>query len=89
MPELLGRLPIRVELRPLKKSVNKFSANILLNNILLKSQDFKRILVEPKYNLIKQQKELLKTEDIQLEFTEESLEALAARNRFRFEAVFQ
>lgn len=43
LPELQGRLPIRVELKALTE------------------EDFYAILTKPKYNLIKQQIELLKT----------------------------
>jgi ATP-dependent HslUV protease ATP-binding subunit HslU len=60
LPELQGRLPIRVELMPLTR------------------EDFRRILVEPEHSLIKQYKALLKTESVDLDFTEDSIEALAA-----------
>ena len=53
LPELQGRLPIRVELNALNED------------------DFKRILKEPDNSLIKQYKALLKTEDVNLEFSEE------------------
>ena len=59
LPELQGRLPIRVELNALKKD------------------DFKRILLEPDNSLIKQYKALLKTENVELEFTEDGIEILA------------
>ena len=59
LPELQGRLPIRVELDALKED------------------DFKRILKEPDNSLIKQYKELLKTEKVNLEFTEDGIEMLA------------
>ena len=59
LPELQGRLPIRVELSAL--------------NV----EDFKRILKEPDNSLIKQYKALLKTEDVDLEFTEDGIEMLA------------
>jgi ATP-dependent HslUV protease ATP-binding subunit HslU len=58
LPELQGRLPIRVELQALKKD------------------DFKRILTEPEASLIKQYKALLKTEDVELEFSEDGIEAI-------------
>ena len=59
MPELQGRLPIRVELNALKE------------------EDFIRILKEPDNSLIKQYKELLKTENVNLEFTNNGIEMLA------------
>ena len=59
LPELQGRLPIRVELDPLN------------------SDDFKRILREPDNSLIKQYKALLKTEKVDLEFTEDGIDAIA------------
>ena len=59
LPELQGRLPIRVELNALKE------------------EDFIRILKEPDNSLIKQYKELLKTENVNLEFTNDGIETLA------------
>ncbi|MAC44651.1 MAG: HslU--HslV peptidase ATPase subunit [Pelagibacteraceae bacterium] len=59
LPELQGRLPIRVELDALKE------------------EDFKRILKEPDNSLIKQYKELLKTENVDLEFTDDGIDMLA------------
>ncbi|MFZ5791424.1 MAG: ATP-dependent protease ATPase subunit HslU [Pseudomonadota bacterium] len=59
LPELQGRLPIRVELKALTRD------------------DFKRILVEPETSLIKQYKALLKTEEVELDFTEDGIDALA------------
>jgi ATP-dependent HslUV protease ATP-binding subunit HslU len=59
LPELQGRLPIRVELDALKE------------------EDFKRILKEPDNSLIKQYKELLKTESVNLEFTDDGIDMLA------------
>ena len=59
LPELQGRLPIRVELKALNED------------------DFKRILKEPDNSLIKQYKALLKTEDVNLEFSEDGIEMLA------------
>jgi len=59
LPELQGRLPIRVELDALKE------------------EDFVRILKEPDNSLIKQYKELLKTEDVNLEFTNDGINMLA------------
>ena len=60
LPELQGRLPIRVELDP-------------LNN-----EDFKRILKEPDNSLIKQYKALLKTENVELEFTDDGIDTIAS-----------
>ena len=59
LPELQGRLPIRVELDALKED------------------DFKRILKEPDNSLIKQYKELLNTENVNLEFTDDGIDMLA------------
>jgi|TARA_B100001741_G_scaffold77073_1_gene62405 ATP-dependent HslUV protease ATP-binding subunit HslU len=59
LPELQGRLPIRVELDALN------------------SEDFKRILKEPDNSLIKQYKALLKTENVELEFTEDGIDKIA------------
>jgi ATP-dependent HslUV protease ATP-binding subunit HslU len=59
LPELQGRLPIRVELNALKE------------------EDFIRILKEPDNSLIKQYKELLKTENVNLEFTDDGIDRLA------------
>ena len=59
LPELQGRLPIRVELRALTKD------------------DFKRILVEPEASLIKQYIALMGTEEVELEFTDDAIDALA------------
>ena len=60
LPELQGRLPIRVSLKPLEK------------------EDFKRILTEPEYSLIKQYQALLGTEDVNLEFSESGIESIAS-----------
>ncbi len=59
LPELQGRLPIRVELEALT------------------SEDFKRILKEPDYSLIKQYVALLKTENVELEFSEDGIDTIA------------
>jgi len=59
LPELQGRLPIRVELDALT------------------SDDFKRILKEPDYSLIKQYVALLKTENVDLDFSEDGINAIA------------
>ena len=60
LPELQGRLPIRVELSSLSK------------------EDFARILTEPEASLIKQYEALLATEGVTLEFSDDSIEALAS-----------
>jgi ATP-dependent HslUV protease ATP-binding subunit HslU len=60
LPELQGRLPIRVELKPLTK------------------EDFRRILVEPEASLIKQYVALMATEALNLRFTDDAIDALAA-----------
>ena len=59
LPELQGRLPIRVELEALT------------------SEDFKKILKEPDNSLIKQYKALLKTENVDLEFSDDGIDAIA------------
>jgi ATP-dependent HslUV protease ATP-binding subunit HslU len=59
LPELQGRLPIRVELQALSR------------------EDMVRILTEPEASLIKQYKALMKTEEVDLDFTPEAIEALA------------
>ena len=59
LPELQGRLPIRVELDALN------------------SDDFKRILKEPDNSLIKQYKALLKTENVELKFTDDGIDLIA------------
>ncbi len=59
LPELQGRLPIRVELEALT------------------SEDFKRILREPDFSLIKQYVALLKTEDVDLEFSDDGIDTIA------------
>ncbi|MBC8307322.1 MAG: ATP-dependent protease ATPase subunit HslU [Pelagibacterales bacterium] len=59
LPELQGRLPIRVELEALT------------------SDDFKKILREPDNSLIKQYKALLKTENVDLEFSDDGIDAIA------------
>jgi len=59
LPELQGRLPIRVELQALSR------------------EDMVRILTEPEASLIKQYKALMKTEEVELDFTPEAIEALA------------
>jgi len=59
LPELQGRLPIRVALNALTQD------------------DFKRILKEPKFSLIKQYEALMQTEDVKISFTEDGIDALA------------
>ncbi|WP_029406862.1 ATP-dependent protease ATPase subunit HslU [Thiomicrorhabdus sp. Milos-T2] len=59
IPELQGRLPIRVELQSLRV------------------EDFVRILTEPKAALTTQAIALLKTEGVELSFTEDGIERLA------------
>ena len=59
IPELQGRLPIRVELQALTP------------------EDFQRILTEPKASLTEQYVALMKTEDVDLSFTEDGVKRLA------------
>lgn len=59
IPELQGRLPIRVELSALTP------------------KDFERILTEPKASLTKQYQALLKTEGLDVEFTDCAVKRLA------------
>ncbi len=59
IPELQGRLPIRVELEALSTS------------------DFKRILVEPNAAITTQYVELMKTEGLNIEFTEDGIHRIA------------
>ena len=59
LPELQGRLPIRVELRALTK------------------EDFVRILTETEASLIKQYVALMGTEDLNLVFSDDAIDALA------------
>ncbi len=59
IPELQGRLPIRVELKPLTK------------------EDFVRILKFTDNSIIKHYQILLKTEDVEVEFTEDAIEKIA------------
>ena len=59
LPELQGRLPIRVELEALT------------------SDDFKRILREPDFSLIKQYVALLNTENVDLEFSDDGIDTIA------------
>ncbi|MFO4701832.1 HslU--HslV peptidase ATPase subunit [Vibrio cholerae] len=59
IPELQGRLPIRVELEALS------------------SNDFKRILTEPKASLTEQYVALMKTEQVDVQFTEEGIKQIA------------
>jgi ATP-dependent HslUV protease ATP-binding subunit HslU len=59
LPELQGRLPIRVELNPLTRD------------------DFRRILTETEASLIKQSIALMKTENVDLVFTDDAIDAIA------------
>ncbi|MCW2315865.1 ATP-dependent HslUV protease ATP-binding subunit HslU [Rhodoblastus acidophilus] len=59
LPELQGRLPIRVELSSLDED------------------DFKRILTQPEASLVKQYRALMETEGVNLEFTDDAIDALA------------
>ncbi|MBB3230046.1 ATP-dependent protease ATPase subunit HslU [Halomonas stenophila] len=59
IPELQGRLPIRVELDALTPD------------------DFKRILTEPSASLTRQYEALLKTEDLEVTFTEDGIARIA------------
>src|SRR6204780_2691613 len=59
LPELQGRLPIRVELSALTRD------------------DMRRILTEPEASLIKQYVALMQTEGVDLEFTDDSVAAIA------------
>ncbi len=59
LPELQGRLPIRVELRALTEG------------------DFERILTETDNALTRQYEGLLKTEDVDVTFTDEGIRAIA------------
>jgi ATP-dependent HslUV protease ATP-binding subunit HslU len=59
LPELQGRLPIRVELNSLTED------------------DFKRILTDTEASLIKQYVALMSTEGLDLEFTDDSVAAIA------------
>jgi ATP-dependent HslUV protease ATP-binding subunit HslU len=59
LPELQGRLPIRVELKPLTRD------------------DLRRILTEPEASLIKQYIALMATEGVNLEFSEDAIDAVA------------
>lgn len=60
VPELQGRLPIRVELTALGK------------------EELRRILVEPQHSLIHQAVALIETEGVELRFTGEAVEEIAA-----------
>jgi len=59
LPELQGRLPIRVELNALSRD------------------DFQRILTETEASLIKQSVALMKTENVELVFTDDAIDAIA------------
>jgi ATP-dependent HslUV protease ATP-binding subunit HslU len=53
----------------------RFPIRVELDSLTL--DDFKRILTEPKNSLVKQYKALLETEGIELNFTEDAIDALA------------
>ncbi len=53
----------------------RFPIRVELESLTL--DDFKRILIQPKNSLIKQYQALLKTEDVNLEFTEDAIATLA------------
>lgn len=53
----------------------RFPIRVELESLTL--EDFKRILIQPKNSLIKQYQALLKTEEINLEFTEDAITTLA------------
>ncbi|WP_288320720.1 HslU--HslV peptidase ATPase subunit [uncultured Haemophilus sp.] len=59
LPELQGRLPIRVGLKSLTKD------------------DFERILTEPNASLTLQYRELMKTEGVEVEFTQDGISKIA------------
>ncbi len=59
IPELQGRFPLRVELKPLRM------------------EEFKRILVEPENSLIRQYIALLKTDGVDLAFSDDAIDELA------------
>jgi len=59
LPELQGRLPIRVALQPLTEA------------------EFRRVLVEPEYSILKQQTALMRAEQIELHFSEEGVNEIA------------
>lgn len=59
IPELQGRMPIRVNLKALTPD------------------DFKRILTEPDYSITEQYKALLGAEELEVEFTDDAIEAIA------------
>ncbi len=59
LPELQGRLPIRVELSSLSRD------------------DMRRILTEPEHSLLKQYAALMGTENVDLRFSDDAVDALA------------
>lgn len=59
IPELLGRLPIRVTLNPISL------------------EEFERILLEPEFNLLMQQENLLKMEEVNLQFDRTAVKEMA------------
>ena len=93
LPELQGRLPIRVELEALTSEdfkrilkepdyslIKQYVALLKTENVELEaltSEDFKRILREPDFSLIKQYAALLKTENVDLEFSDDGIDTIA------------
>lgn len=61
IPELIGRLPVIVELSKLTKD------------------DLRRILVEPENSIVKQYKDLVGLDNVELEFTSEAIDLIASR----------
>ena len=59
LPELQGRLPIRVELKSLSQ------------------EDFRRILIEPEWSLLKQYVAMMNTEGLNLVFTDDAIDKIA------------
>ena len=59
MPELLGRLPNKIDLKPLTKN------------------DFRQILTDVEFSLLEQYKALMRTEDIDIEFSEDGIDRIA------------
>jgi ATP-dependent HslUV protease ATP-binding subunit HslU len=59
LPELQGRLPIRVELKALTRD------------------DLRRILTEPEANLVRQTQALMRTENVDIVFADDAIDAVA------------
>lgn len=60
LPELQGRIPIRVALKPLTEA------------------EFRRVLVEPRFSIVRQQEALMKAEGVKLEFAESGIATIAS-----------